>query len=617
LRFNIKDRSEERMKILICRTLAVGLVLIAILAGTRVAVGQDTYKLNYFSNNVTGAPDATFRIDNPGLTFSDLCAMIYVFDSDQQMSECCGCLETHNNLSTLSLQKDLMGNPLTGIASASGTVTIVSTTANNPSCDPTEHLAPAGNLRAWATHIENPTGGSYPITESEFSDTPLDARELASLEANCAYIKILGSGKGTCVCSLTELTVTVTPATLSLTVGQMQQFAATANYSDGSTRDVSTTAIWASSAEGVATISATGLALAVSGGMARISATLSGVTGTASLTVAPTLKSIAVKPSTAGLTVGQTQQFAATGTYGDGSIKDITSSVTWTSSAQSVATIGASSGLAVGIGPGIATIQASLSSASVPPATANLSVTSNGIMAPAVSGIAAGAVVRPGSTIQITLQLPDGYTSGLLYTTLVQPAVAKQAPFAVSLAIPVNAIGIVPLIPAGIDAAGILVLGSPISLDIEPSSSPSIAVTPATLQFAYTGDQITLAVYGSSGDYAYQYLSPSTLITYASQNPSVASVDATGVVTAVSPGSTQVKVTFGSQAATVPVLIPQLIPGDLNGNGVVDSEDVLILSLYIGQKATTPKDARDLNHDGVIDGKDLAILNQQCGAACN
>jgi len=45
----------------------------------------------------------TVRSTNPGLTYGNLCAMIYVFDNDQQLTECCGCVETHNGLRTLSV----------------------------------------------------------------------------------------------------------------------------------------------------------------------------------------------------------------------------------------------------------------------------------------------------------------------------------------------------------------------------------------------------------------------------------------------------------------------------------------------------------------------------------
>jgi hypothetical protein len=70
-----------------------------------------------------------------------------------------------------------------------------------------------------------------------------------------------------------------------------------------------------------------------------------------------TLVSIAVLPSNPILASGLKQQFAATGTYSDGSTQNVTSSVTWTSSNTAVTTINAT-GLATGVAVGSTTIQA-------------------------------------------------------------------------------------------------------------------------------------------------------------------------------------------------------------------------------------------------------------------
>jgi hypothetical protein len=202
--------------------LAIVLVTLSLLtAGLGVATAQDVFKVNYFSNSnpvpgIVPAPDATVRIDNPGLTYGNLCAMIYVFAADQQLSECCGCVETHNGLRTLSVNYNLNSNPLTGVIPPSGVIKVVSAAVNNSPCDPTSNVTPTPNLRAWATHIQNPVGVlppptkpgvkpqvvglSYPITETEFSDSTLGATELANLQAQCAFIGILGSGHGICTC---------------------------------------------------------------------------------------------------------------------------------------------------------------------------------------------------------------------------------------------------------------------------------------------------------------------------------------------------------------------------------------------------------------------------------
>jgi hypothetical protein len=189
------------MKVLNSKVLCLAVVLVGlVVAGAGVASAQDVYKLNYFSNNAAPAPDATLRISNPGLTYGNLCAMIYVFDADQQLTECCGCVQTHNNLSTYSVRAQLTSNPLTGVISRNGVIKVISAAVNNSPCDPTANVRPTANLRAWVTHIQNPIGAAYPITETESSDSTLGATELSNLQAQCAFIGILGSGHGICSC---------------------------------------------------------------------------------------------------------------------------------------------------------------------------------------------------------------------------------------------------------------------------------------------------------------------------------------------------------------------------------------------------------------------------------
>jgi hypothetical protein len=189
------------MKFPTCKILAAVLVIAGLAAvGVTRASAQDVFKVNYFSNNAAPAPDATVRIDNPGLTYGNLCAMIYVFDADQQLTECCGCIETHNGLRTLSVRSNLTSNPLTGVVSRNGVIKIVSAAVNNSPCDPTSNVKPTANLRAWVTHIQNAVGTAYPITETESSDSTLGATELANLQAQCDFVNILGSGQGICSC---------------------------------------------------------------------------------------------------------------------------------------------------------------------------------------------------------------------------------------------------------------------------------------------------------------------------------------------------------------------------------------------------------------------------------
>ena len=83
----------------------------------------------------------------------------------------------------------------------------------------------------------------------------------------------------------TLTSVTVTSPNNAITVGQTEQFAATANFSNGTTQTVTSTATWTSSNNAVTTVAATGLATSVSAGSADIRAAFQGMTGSKTLQV--------------------------------------------------------------------------------------------------------------------------------------------------------------------------------------------------------------------------------------------------------------------------------------------------------------------------------------------
>lgn len=95
---------------------------------------------------------------------------------------------------------------------------------------------------------------------------------------------------------------------------------------------------------------------ACSGTFASVSVNYSALYHPQDVTLIP-LVSIALDPPNPTIVKGTTQQFTATGTYGDGSIADLSSQVTWASQDVTIATID-QAGLATGIGPGTATISA-------------------------------------------------------------------------------------------------------------------------------------------------------------------------------------------------------------------------------------------------------------------
>ena len=143
--------------------------------------------------------------------------------------------------------------------------------------------------------------------------------------------------------------INVTPPAPRVAAGGATQLTATGTFTDGSTKDLSPTATWVSSAPGVATVSA-GLvncsASATQGGSATISATGPTATGTTSgsttvTCLAPVLNSITIAPSQLTLQTGGTAQLTATGNFSSGPAQPLTNTVQWSSNVSSVATVSA------------------------------------------------------------------------------------------------------------------------------------------------------------------------------------------------------------------------------------------------------------------------------------
>jgi hypothetical protein len=195
-------------------SLVLLLAMVFCMAFSLVAPAQtidDVYQVNYFNNrNNTSGFDQIVNITNPGVQGSPLsanegalCANIYVFAADQQLTECCAFPITADGLLTLSVNVGLTGNPLTSVSPNSGVIKLVSS-ADSGTCDPTaivttdSAFAVEPDLRAWGTHLVQTTPGTLFTTETAFEKAPLSATEAMFLPYTCRFVQYLGSGKGVC-----------------------------------------------------------------------------------------------------------------------------------------------------------------------------------------------------------------------------------------------------------------------------------------------------------------------------------------------------------------------------------------------------------------------------------
>src|SRR5438270_3567869 len=132
-------------------------------------------------------------------------------------------------------------------------------------------------------------------------------------------------------------TITITPPTPSMVQGGVQQFTAVGTYDNGTTKVLSH-CNWSTSNNAVVFINQSGAATAMGQGSATVTATQDVGVGTTTVTVnISPLVSLVISPVNSSISLEQsTQQFFATATFSDGSTKDVSNSVDWSSSDTSV-----------------------------------------------------------------------------------------------------------------------------------------------------------------------------------------------------------------------------------------------------------------------------------------
>ena len=338
------------------------------------------------------------------------------------------------------------------------------------------------------------------------------------------------------------VTVVVTPKTASAAIGGVQQFVATANFADGSSRDVSANASWTSAATAVATVNAAnGLASGVAAGTSAIGATFNGKAGSATLTVgSATLRSIAVTPANPTIGIGASQQFLAMGTFSDGSSRDITAISAFTSARPAAATINAT-GLATGVAAGTSFISATSGALT---GSAILTVSQATLVSIALSPV--DPMVPVGAVRQLTLSATysDNTTvnvaSGVSFSSA-SPAVAG-----------VNAsTGLVTGLAGGTSIISASFGGKSVSTSVTvPSSSAqltAITVTPATANIGIGASQrfIATATYADNST-----ADISATASWTSSDTAVASVLPNGVASGASAGKANITATSGGKSST-------------------------------------------------------------------
>jgi hypothetical protein len=213
---------------------------------------------------------------------------------------------------------------------------------------------------------------------------------------------------------------------------------------------------------------------------------------------------------------------------------------------------------------------------------------------------ATGTVVSPGQTLSVNVTSPAGLAFSQVVVIGEYPigmsAVATSVPAQFSVNIPSQiACGSHMLTAEGTTTSGQNAESASIMIDVERPDFPvSLSASTSALTLESQGQQDSFVVFATFSDRAVLRVTESSYVTYASSNNAVATIDATGVVTAVASGDALITATYtlGSlkNQISVPVSVqspvltvsPSSLTFPSQGVGTTSSPQPLTLSNVSG-----------------------------------
>ncbi|MFR0558996.1 Ig-like domain-containing protein, partial [Pseudoscardovia radai] len=500
-----------------------------------------------------------------------------------------------------------------------GTATITATSSNGKSATATVTVNPAtvpvtgvtistdslklvegqnGTLTASVTP-SNATDKTITWSSSDDSVATVNGGIVTAVKAGTATITATSSnGKSaTCTVTVTAKTVavsevTVEPSSLTLTVDEYNAVSATVKPDNATDKTVT----WTSLDPSVATVDNTGLVHGVAKGSTFLIAKAGGKSATVTVTVKDAepqpvpVTGVTISTDSLKLVEGQNGTLTASVTPSNATDKTIT----WSSSDSSVATV--NNGIVTAVKAGTATITAKSSNGK----SATCTVTVNPATVP-VTGVTVTPSIKSlyvGDATQLTATVaPSNATDKTVTWTSSNPSVAT-----------VDANGIVTARAQGTASisakAGSYTAYSTISVTAKTVAVESVSVSPATVGVKVgTTTQLTATVTPANAT--------DQSLTWISDNASVATVDANGVVTGVKEGTATItaftsngvsgKATVTVSAVSVPVTGVSLSPSNPS---VVEGATTRLTATVV------PANATDQSLTWISDNQSVATVDQ-------
>jgi uncharacterized protein YjdB len=330
---------------------------------------------------------------------------------------------------------------------------------------------------------------------------------------------------------------------------------ATGVYSDMSTVDLTTTAVWTTGNAGVATASnasgAQGQLTATGAGTTTVTATVGAISGSTNVTVTtPALSQVVVMPITPTNHVGETRQFVAIAIYSNGTQQNVTGRATWSSSNVAVASINGM-GLATARAVGTTTISATFQGLT---GTTTLTITNAVPVSISVTPVAPSVAAGTNQPFQATAIFSDNTTQNVTN----QATWTSSNTTVASIATAGPARGTARALAAGTTTitASWQGLSDSTTLTVTAAVPVSITVTPASSTVA-VGTVVPFTATLIYSDGTSRPITP--MATWTSSDPGVAQVSTAGGMrgqaTALAEGTTTIEASFqgltGSALLTV------------------------------------------------------------------
>lgn len=181
-----------------------------------------------------------------------------------------------------------------------------------------------------------------------------------------------------------------------------------------------------------------------------------------------------------------------------------------------------------------------------------------------------GTVVNPGQTltVSVTSPTPAAFREVDLYgDKLGFVGTFSSLPGQISVTIPSSRIdcGSYFLTVSGNPTSGQGPVSAIVELDVERSDFPlTISADLSPLIFDSAGEQVPLRLLAGFADGTTFSVNASSYVTYSSSDTAVVTVDSTGLVTAVAPGSGSIAVTYALGSNNNQIFVPVSVPNPVN-----------------------------------------------------